>query len=40
MAQNVFLHNGGKHNAVIFGQHTDCKEVGDWSRRKIARVKV
>ena len=24
MMQNVFLQNGGKHNAPIFGQHADC----------------
>ena len=24
MAQNVFLHNGGEHNAPILGQHTNC----------------
>ena len=40
MAQNVFLHNGGKHNAPVFGQHTDCKELGDWSRPMLAHVKI
>ena len=35
MAQNVFLHNGGEHNAPIFGQHTDCKELRNWSRLKL-----
>ena len=24
MVQNVFLQNGGKYNAPIFGQHADC----------------
>ena len=40
MAQNVFLHNGGEHNAPVFGQHTDCKELWDWSRPKLAHVKL
>ena len=27
MAQNVFLQNGGKHNAPIFGQHASGKDL-------------
>ena len=37
MAQNVFLHNDGEHNTPVVGQHTNCKELGDWSRRKLAK---
>ena len=40
MSQNVLLHNGGEHNAAVFGQHTDCKELWDWSRPKLAHVKI
>ena len=40
MAQNVFLNNGGEHNAPVFGQHTDCKEFWDWSIPKLAHVKI
>ena len=30
MAQKVFMHNGGEHNAPVFGQHIDYKELWDW----------
>ena len=40
MAQKVFMHNGGEHNAPLFGQHTDCKELWGWSRAKLAHVKI
>ena len=36
----VFLHNDGQHNAPVFGQHTDCKELWNWSRPKLAHVKI